>query len=57
MGYLQPNIIRDFLVFDQTSNEPKVRVTSGRICDFDFFESGLDEEPEKSTFFARLSWG
>lgn len=46
-SYLDPDIIGDAILLNQSSCEAEVSITSGRIRDFDLFEATFDEVLEE----------
>ena len=45
--YLNPNVVRNHLLFNQQPNEPEVRVAGGGVCDLDLFETAFNEGLEE----------
>lgn len=41
--YLYPNIIGYFILIDEPAHEVEVSITGSGVCDFNFFQSALDE--------------
>jgi len=49
---LQPDIVRNFAVLYESSDESKVRVAGGGICDLDLFYAALDNSSEEHGFLS-----
>jgi hypothetical protein len=53
---LEPNITRNFPRLYKTTDKCEIRVTSSRVCDFDFFYAALYERSEEDSFLLDGHW-
>jgi hypothetical protein len=53
---LQPNVVRNFVVLDQTTNKLEVGIARSRVCDLDLLHSTLHQLPEKDRLLLNGHW-